>query len=86
MRSLGLACASRFDDHEGGGVVGFVGDADVRLRPRASNQSASSPCSRISGLPLRALTISQARQVIGMRMPRPIAFENASLAEKRVAR
>ena len=38
------------------------------------------------GLPLGALTISQARQVIGMRMPRPMALENASLAEKRVAR
>ena len=39
-----------------------------------------------TGLPLGALRISQARQVIGMRMPRPMALEKASLAEKRVAR
>ena len=29
---------------------------------------------------------AQARQVIGIRMPRPTALENASFAEKRVAR
>ena len=55
-------------------------------QPRCENQSARAPCRAISGLPLRALTISQARQVIGMRMPRPMALEKASLAEKRVAR
>ena len=38
------------------------------------------------GLPLAALTISHARQVIGIRIPRPTALENASFAEKRVAR
>ena len=76
-----------FDDDEARRVVGFVGDGDVGDAGRApSNHAASSPCRRISGLPLGALTISQARQVIGMRMPRPMALENASLAEKRVAR
>ena len=34
---------------------------------------------------MRSLRISHDRQVIGMRRPRPIAFEKASLAEKRVA-
>jgi hypothetical protein len=55
-------------------------------RLRASHQAASAPCRRMVGLPVGSLRISQARHVIGIRMPRPIALENASLAEKRVAR
>ena len=55
------------DDDEARGVVGLVGDADVALRPRDSNQSASTPLRRISGFPLGRLTTSQPRQVIGIR-------------------
>ena len=38
------------------------------------------------GVPLRSLAISHSFHVMGMRMPRPIALLNASLALKRVAR
>ena len=59
-----------------------MGAQAARLEPVVRARRAGA----ISGLPLGSLTISQPRQVIGMRMPRPIALQNASLAEKRVAR
>ena len=76
-----------FDHDEAGRVVGFVGDADMG----AASLRCVEPVGQFAvqhDLRLAAgrLTISQARQVIGMRMPRPMALENASLAEKRVAR
>ena len=40
----------------------------------------------MTGWPLGNLPISHKRQVMGMRMPKPIALLKASLAEKRVAR
>lgn len=52
---------------------------------RAANQSASSPDRRMKGWPLGWFRISQPRQVMGLRMPVPMALEKASLAEKRVA-
>ena len=49
-------------------------------------QSASSPVHCGVGSPDGRFSSSMARHVIGQRMPRPMAFENASLAAKRVAR
>ncbi|KAI1697461.1 hypothetical protein Ddc_19680 [Ditylenchus destructor] len=72
------------DAAAGPGAQSRVSTTTKAVAPLASNHSASAPCNRISGLPLGALTTSQDRQVIGMRMPMPTALEKASLAEKRV--
>src|SRR5450830_1994719 len=56
------------------------------VRPFCSIQIFSLPLQTTSGLPLAALSVCIARHVMGMRMPIPMALENASLAAKRVAR
>ena len=58
--------------------------ADFFVSP--ANALALATVEAATGWPLGKLAISQRRQLMGKRMPRPMALENASLAEKRVAR
>ena len=72
------------DHHKTGGIVGFVGHRDMhaklaRIKPAFQRAVQDD-------LGLAELLISQSRQVMGMRIPSPIALLKASLAEKRVAR
>src|SRR5262249_4812458 len=63
-----------------------VSDRWTRSIPRCSRSAASACENSNDGLPERSLTTQTLCQLTGYRMPTPRAFENASLAAKRLAR
>src|SRR5690606_6939542 len=56
------------------------------LPKRSSYQLANGPDNCTLGLPPGSFKVCMRDHVMGLRMPRPMALENASLAAKRVAR
>jgi len=75
-----------FDDAKARCIVALVGHAQVRAQAAGLEPVFERAVQHDHRLPRGSLATSQWRQVMGMRMPKPMALLKASLAEKRVAR